>query len=199
MQTIRSVLELPRVNNQFIWKVIVTMMSPSQNPAKWKDFIAYTVNQNGNNITHTYTPRACISIQLNDQGKMKDTNYNDRWIMLDGKSIFRLKEAFQKFYEGFQIPELYFYDNDVLKLNQELSKEKTVEVLTSNKTLKISYAIIKGEESGSSDFEGIVIFINNYSIYFTLTYFELGYMISELEKIDLTTLSLQMIQHLNST
>ena len=43
MHTIRSFLDLPRVNKQFEWNVNAIITMPTQNPAKWKDFIAYTI------------------------------------------------------------------------------------------------------------------------------------------------------------
>ncbi len=193
MQTIRAGVELPRVNKQFDWKVMTTLTSPSQNPAKWRDFISYERKEFGDNVTHLYVPRSFVSITIGPYGAMKEVPYAERWIMLDVKSLFRFRNTLQKIYEEFQIKDLYYYDNGVLKLDQELAKDKMQKVITNGKTLMISYAIIKDEDNGG-DFEGIVIFVNNYSVYMTLTHFELGFMLQEIEKLNLTQIGFDLIR-----
>lgn len=194
MQTIRAFVDLPRVNTQFNWNVNALLTLPSQNPAKWKDFVAYTRKDNSGTTMHTYSPKVFLNIQLADDGPCKGTNYRDRWIGIDPKNVFRLKTILQKLYAGFQTPDLFFYENDVLTLNQEIAKDKIETVPLGDKTLRIGYTVIKDDTHNTGDFEGIVIFINNYSIYMTLTHLELGFMLDELNKLNLTQLGFDLIR-----
>lgn len=194
MQTIRSFVDLPRVNNQFDWKVHVMITLPSQNPAKWKDFIAYTRKDAPGMTAHNYVPRTSLNIQIREFGTMAGTSFRDRWISMDPKNVYRFKETLQKMYLEFQTKDLYFYDNGVLKLNPEISNNAVETVPVGDKTLKMSYATIKDLEHGTGDFEGIVIFVNHFRVYMTLTYLELGFMIDELCKLNLTQMGVDMIR-----
>lgn len=194
MQTIRTSVDLPRVNKQFEWKVNALITAPSQNPAKWKDFVAYTTRSTPGAISHNYVPRVFLTIQILELGHMKGTFYRDRWINLDPPGVYRFKKTLQKIYDGFQTKDLYFYDNGALKLNQEISKDKIETIPAGDKTLKIGYTTINDVDHGTGDFEGIIIFVNNYGIYMTLTYFELGFMLDELKKLNLTQMGFNMIR-----
>lgn len=194
MQTIKAAVDLPRVNKQFEWKISAMITTPSQNPAKWKDFVAYTKKNSQGSIYHNFTPRVFLVLQILEHGAMKGTDYNDRWVMMDPKGVYRLKTELQKMYDGLQTKDLYFYDNDKLKLNQELAKDKMLTIPAGDKTLRIAYATIKDEEHGTGDYEGIVMFLNNYNIYITLTHFELGFMLDELQRLDLTHMGFDMIR-----
>lgn len=194
MHTIRSFLDLPRVNNQFEWKVNAILTLPTQNPAKWKDFVAYTRKDSPGVTIHTYTPKVFLNIQIMEHSSMKGTNYRDRWIGMDPKGMYRLKETLKKLYMGFQTKDLFFYENDVLKVNQEMINKRAETIPVGDKILKFGYAVIKDIDYGTGDFEGIVIFVNNYNIYMTLTYLEVGFMIDELEKLNLTQIGFRLIQ-----
>lgn len=194
MQTIRASVDLPRINKQFDWKVSAMITTPSQNPAKWKDFTAYNRKTSLGTIQHNFIPRVFLSIQILEFGHMRGTNYQDRWFTLDPKGVYRFKMGLQKMYSGFQTKDLYFYDNDVLKLNQELSQQMMTTILAGDKTLRVAYATIKDEEHGTGDFEGIAVFVNNYNICMTLTHFELGFLLNELNTLNLTQVGFDLIR-----
>lgn len=189
MHTIRSFLDLPRVNKQFEWNVNAIITMPTQNPAKWKDFIAYTRKDGVGATSHRFSPKVFLNIQVTGNSD----NYRDRWIGIDSKGVYRFKEALEYLYNGFQTKDLFFYENDTLKVNQELAKDYIKTIPAGDKILKMGYIAIKDTEHNTGDFEGIVIFVNNYSVYITLTYLELGFMIDEIRKLNLTQIGFELI------
>lgn len=192
MQTIKASLELPPINKIIRWRISTTLYAPTQNQA-YKDFSAYTKSQFNGGIYHKYTPRTYLIIEPIDITQ-KDTPYFDKCLYLDMQETFRFKEMLKEFRDGFKTPSLFYYQEGALKLDKEVARSFVKTVSVYNKTVKVTYAVIRDPENASDEYEGVAIFVNNYNYVITFTSFEVSYIVDTLEKISLPVIGMQLIQ-----
>lgn len=158
-------------------------------------FPAYKENfsWNGSNfLRFQVNPYITIDITtLEDKKQGIQTTVN-----LNKYGIFRFAKELEAMMKRFiSIKELFYYYGDKLILNKEIVKEKNViaTFTTNGKRICIQPTVVEDLQTNLSH-EGIVFFINNFDNYCYLTYAEMEYLYHILNKTDIDSLVLMMIQ-----
>lgn len=94
--------------------------------------------------------------------------------------------------------ELFYYEETYegrrLKVNKEIANNIKEIVVCGGKTILIQPCVVSiNDGKRINDYEGVILSINDLSYYTYLTYADLKYLIYELNKIDMTALSLDLI------
>ena len=94
--------------------------------------------------------------------------------------------------------ELFYYEETYegrrLKVNKEIANSIKEIVVCGGKTILIQPCVVSiNDGKRINDYEGVILSINDLSYYTYLTYADLKYLIYELNKIDMTALSLDLI------
>ena len=111
---------------------------------------------------------------------------NDEWdpnmsVNLNKFAIFDFIKKTRAVVSSMSIPEMYFNQNGMLKLNGELAKAHAKIVPTPDK------------EDSSNYYEGVAFMINSIDNYCILPITEVEYLCFELQKLDLYLLSMEVI------
>lgn len=110
--------------------------------------------------------------------------------------LFRFLQGLKRFINDFHShKDLFYYQNDELVVNNEVAYEITISVPTnSSKMIMMKPCVVPDEESSTGNvYEGCIFYINTMENFAYLTYTEMEYLYYELSKIDMTSLSLQLI------
>ena len=91
-----------------------------------------------------------------------------------------------------QYTDLFFYSDDKLCLNREIANKVILDLYTSNKHVRFLPSVVNGE--GECEYyEGCVFAINSLDNFCYLTYDEMEYLLYELERVNLNTLSFALL------
>lgn len=123
---------------------------------------------------------------------------NDEWdpnmsVNLNKFAIFDFIKKTKAVISSMSIPEMYFNQNGMLRLNGELAKAHSKIVPTPNKSLCIIPAVLEDKEDSSNYYEGVAFMINSIDNYCILPITEVEYLCFELQKLDLYLLSMEVI------
>ena len=149
----------------------------------------------GGNDYLKISPIPLITIEIKNNTERKEDWNPNRSICLSKVSKFifcnRLKEIIEDFKKE---KELFFYEGDSLRVNKNLSmklREKGM-VRVGTKVCVFQPVVVEDEES-KEQFEGVVFMINSAENYCFLTFEEMEYLASYLNRLDIDSLSLQCI------
>ena len=115
-------------------------------------------------------------------------------VSLNRLGQFKFIQSLKKFIYNFSsYKNLFYYENGKLVVNQSLINDVSINISTNSKMIRLQPCVVPDEENQETVYEGAIFFINNMQNYAYLTYDELTYLLWEIEKIDMTVLSLQVI------
>jgi hypothetical protein len=110
--------------------------------------------------------------------------------------LFRFLQGLRRLISDFQShKDLFYYQNNELVVDNNIADSVTISIPTSgNKTIMMKPCVVPDEESSTGNvYEGSIFYINNMENFAYLTYTEMEYLFYELSKIDMNSLSLQLI------
>ena len=145
-------------------------------------------------------PHPFITIDISDTfGKNEIWNAN-HVVNLNHFSKMKLESRLNVIIRNFQIKDLFYYDNfNHLKVNPEVNNRiKQMPFVIGNKNCQIQYIVIHDEKEQDSEYEGVVFMINSADNYCYLTFDELNYLYYILRSINMTELSLQLMNYYQS-
>ena len=183
----KILIELTKINSQMKLKFGIIAVSD--------DEIKYPNNRlisrfsiDGNEYLRI-NPKPFIVIDISDAMKKEGWSKNYS-ITLNKYYLFRTLQALKSLLTNFKNKGLFYYQDGVLTVNNELSKKISVTVHTNGKAMKFVPSVVPDEENPELFYEGCIFFINTMDNYCYLTYTELEYLYYELSNINLTELSL---------
>lgn len=163
-------------------------------------------NRNFNLISHfqidgneylRLNPHPFITIDISDTFGKNETWNTNHVVNLNHFSKMKLESKLNIMIKDLQIKNLFYYDNfNHLKVNPEVNKRINPKpFVIGNKTCHMQYIVIKDEKDPEIEYEGVIFMINSVDNYCYLTVDELGYFYYLLRSINMTDLSLQVMNY----
>ena len=182
----KASLELGKINKYLKMKFSIVIKSENFMPLINKFNIA------GNDYLKV-SPIPIVTLEIKSNvDKHEEWNPN-RSISLSRMTKFifckRLSEIIDNFRE---INDLFYYEGETLKVNKELAFKVKEIVKVGTKICMFQPIVVVDEESGDL-YEGVVFMINSADNYCYITFEEMEYLKDYLAKLDLESLTLQMI------
>ena len=186
--------DMARINKMM--KIKFGLIVHSDDTAKFKG--APIINK-----THWYgtdtlklTPNPFIILDISASSDKDEGWSPNKTVTLNRYYLFRFLQGLKKLIDSFRTcKNLFYYQNNELVVNNNLAESVSISIPTANsKTILLMPCVVPDEESSLNKvYEGCIFCINTMENYAYLTYTEMEYLMYELSKIDMNSLSLQVI------
>jgi hypothetical protein len=139
-----------------------------------------------------FSPRPFVTLDIND------TSGSEAWssatsIVLNRLSLFQMIHKLEKFIKSFEINELFYFQNKKLHVDTSLAKSESQIIIMPQKRLLIMHCVVPDKQNEEIEYEGGNFMFNTIDNFCLLTYDEILALKYELSKIDMSVLSLQLI------
>ncbi len=189
---LKATMEIARITKVMELKfgIIVKPDSFTKNAEFLKIENQYSFNGNDYYI---FKPNPFLVIDIS-KGKDKGEGWNQNLaISLNRPKLFEMVKKLKIFLNQYkQYTELFFYNDDKLCLNREIANKVILDLYTSNKHVRFLPSVVNGEGEGEY-YEGCVFAINSLDNFCYLTYDEMEYLLYELERVNMNTLSFALL------
>lgn len=189
----KASIELAKINKTL--KLKFGMIIQSENDQK-QPFtrVVNKFNYYGNDYIRI-NPRPFVTIDISANSDKGDGWSSNQSVNLNKQTLFVFIKNFGKLLTQYkEIKDLYYYENGILKLNNEEAKRIMLDIVSSNKHIRIQPCVVPCDDSEEKFYEGCVLCINTYDNYTYITYSEMEYLYYELIHIDMTKLSLDLLK-----
>lgn len=190
----RATVEISKINSMMKIKfgIIIDSVEDKKYPNNQNNKLISKFNYNGNEYLRI-NPHPFIVIDISSMSKNEGWNSNMS-ASLNRMGQFKFIQSLKKFIYNFSnYKNLFYYENNKLVVNQSLVNEVSINIPTNSKVIRLQPCVVPDEENQETVYEGAIFFINNMQNYAYLTYDELTYLLWEIEKIDMSILSLQIL------
>lgn len=137
-----------------------------------------------------FAPYPFLVIDISSSKDRGDEWSSNNSVALSQHGIFVMKKALKKMLKNMTDEDLYKYIDDRLVMNKAIADEKNVKFIVSNKHILLSPSIVLDNHD---EYEGITFMINSYANYSQLTLEEAEFLYDTLNRIDLMSIALQMM------
>ena len=140
------------------------------------------------------TPFPFITIDITSKMDKSEEWNSNRTFNLNRRELYifigRLNQLYTRFISE---KELFSYNEKrQLQVNKDLSFKYREYAICGNKTILMQACVVENEENHEL-YEGIFISINSMDNFTYLTYSEIGYLLYELKRLDMSNLTMQII------
>lgn len=190
----RATIEITKINSMMKIKfgIIISSDEDKKYIGNQSNKLISKFNYNGNDYLRI-NPHPFIVIDISSMSKNEGWNANMS-VSLNRMGQYKLVQSLKKFIRDFSnYKNLFYYENDRLVVNQSVVNEVSMNIPTNSKMIRLQPCVVSDEENQELIYEGAIFFINNMQNYAYLTYDELNYLLWEIERIDMTILSLEII------
>lgn len=144
------------------------------------------------------TPYPFLTVDITSKMDKNEEWSSNRMFNMNRKEVFMMCQRLRRLISRYTtVKNLFFYDNDgKLKVNPQ-EAEKIKEVLICGQKAVVLYPCVVENEEDHNLYEGCFLFINSVDYFTYMTYFEMQYFLFELERIDMSSLSIQIINAVN--
>lgn len=190
----RATIEITKINSMMKIKfgIIISSDEDKKYLGNKSNKLISKFNYNGNDYLRI-NPHPFIVIDISSMSKNEGWNTNMS-VSLNRMGQYKLVQSLKKFIRDFSnYKNLFYYENDRLVVNQSVVNEVGMNISTNSKIIRLQPCVVPDEENQELVYEGAIFFINNMQNYAYLTYDELNYLLWEIERMDMTVLSLEII------
>lgn len=186
----KTSIELFRVHSSF--KVKFCLIIKGDSPDNYNKLIN-KFNYLGNDYLRI-TPFPFITIDITSKMDKNEEWNSNRTFNLNRRELYLFICKLNQLYSRFtSIKELFYYDvNDQLQINKELAYKYREYVVCGNKTILMQACVVENENNHDF-YEGIFLSVNSMDYFSYLTYGDIGYLLYELKRIDMSSLTIQVI------
>ena len=194
----KASIEIGRVNKMMKIKFGLVIKSDEETKFKANKLVS-KFSYSGNDYLRI-NPNPYIILDITsfmDKGEGWSSN---RTVTLNRYYLFRFLQGLKRLINDFHnCKNLFYYRSDELVVNNSVADSITISIPTAgSKTILMKPCVVPDEESSTGNvYEGCIFYINNMENFAYLTYTEMEYLFYELSKIDMNTLSLQLITIVN--
>ena len=157
---------------------------------QWKIINDY---QSYGNRNLTFSPRPFVTLDINDTVGNTESWSNTTSIVLNRLSLFQMIHKLEKFIKSFEIKELFYLQNKKLHVDVNLAKSEAQTIVMPQKRLCIMHCVVPDKQNEEIEYEGGNFMFNTIDNFCLLTYDEILALKYEIGKIDMSALSLQLI------
>ena len=184
----KSSIELFKVHKSF--KVKYSLIVEEDKSSKFPNMIN-KFSMLGNEYLKII-PHPFITIDIQSRADKNEGWNSNLSFNMNRKELYFISIRLKKIYNAFQVKDLFYSTNGKLEVNKERAYELREVFVCGGKTIWIQACVVENDEDHMS-YEGVFMSINTIDNFTYLTYSELGYLAYELSKIDIDSLTLQMI------
>jgi hypothetical protein len=190
----KASIEIGKINKMM--KLKFGLIVKPDDTTKYKDAnVISKFNYYGNDYLRV-NPSPYIIIDITSYMTKGESWNPNQSVTLTRYYLFRFLQGLKRLINDFHShKDLFYYQNDELVVDNDIANEITISVQTSgSKLVMMKPCVVPDEESSTGNvYEGCIFYINNMENFAYLTYTEMEYLYYELAKIDMTSLSLQLI------
>lgn len=181
-------MQLPYINKNIKWEFGVVLWGDANLPNK--NFILSEKFEYKGSVYTKIQPTYSITFKFNVK---RENSLLESSLFVSSRFIYSLKRGIRDMVEGFQMKDLFFYNNGKMLVNKELSKKHEIRLPLGKEELRMMYTVVEDVSDGGSvvEYEGIAFIVNSYSNFVYITYDELCSMLDVLETTDFYNLALQ--------
>lgn len=184
-------LRLGRINRGILVSFNLIIESSVDSNVNNMKLISY--NNFGGNEYISINPTPYVTIDISDKMSKKTEGYNpSRSVNLNGFNLFRLACVIKKMLKGFMNSNLYYYNDTELVVDPQLAKSMTEIISLNEKKVMMRPVVVPGENDNNS-YEGCIFSINSLNCFQYLTIDELRYLYDVLIHINMSQLSLEVM------
>ena len=191
----KATIEIGRINKSMKLKFGLVIRSDESSVYKSQPLVS-KFNFGGNDYIKL-NPNPFVILDISSSYINKGESWSsNQTVSLNRYYLFRFLQGLKKLINDFQTyKNLFYYKNNELIVNNDVADNITISIPTANsKTVMMKPCVVPDEESSThSVYEGCIFYINNMENFAYLTYTEIEYLYYELSKIDMTTISMQII------
>ena len=150
----------------------------------------------GGNDYLRISPNPYVILDISSYVNKGESWSSNQTVTLNRYYLFRFLQGLRKLISSFQTyKNLFYYQNNELCVNTVVADSVMISIPTaSSKVIVLRPCVVPDEESTTNRvYEGCVFYINNMENFAYLTYTEMEYLLYELSKIDMGSLSMQLI------
>lgn len=186
----KASIELFRIHSSC--KVRFGLIVKDDNPDKFGKLIN-KFNFSGNDYIKI-TPFPFITVDITSKMDKNEEWNSNRTFNLNRRELYIFIGRLQHLYDTFIREKSLFYydDNHVLQVNKTLALKFREYAVCGNKTILMQACVVENEENHEL-YEGIFISVNSMDYFTYLTHGELGYFLYELKRINMSDLTMQII------
>jgi hypothetical protein len=190
----KASIEIGRVNKMMKIKFGLVIKSDEETKFKANKLVSKFSYSGNDYLRINPNPYVILDItSFMDKGEGWSSN---RTVTLNRYYLFRFLQGLKRLINDFQnCKNLFYYRSNELVVNNSVADSITISIPTAgSKTIMMKPCVVPDEESSTGNvYEGCIFYINNMENFAYLTYTEMEYLFYELSKIDMNTLSLQLI------
>lgn len=190
----KASIEIGRVNKMMKIKFGIVIKSDEETKFKATKLIS-KFNYGGNDYLRL-NPNPYVILDITSYMDKGEGWSSSRTVTLNRYYLFRFLQGLKRIIIDFQNHKnLFYYQNNELVVDNSVADEITISIPTAgSKTIMMKPCVVPDEESSTGNvYEGCIFYINNMENFAYLTYTEMEYLLYELSKIDMSSLSLQLI------
>lgn len=190
----KATIEIGRVNKMM--KIKFGLIIKSDEETKFKATKLVSKFNYGGNDYLRLNPNPYVILDITSFMDKGEAWSSSRTVTLNRYFLFRFLQGLKRLIHDFQNQKnLFYYRNNELVVDNEIADSITIAIPTAgSKTIMMKPCVVPDEESSTGNvYEGCIFYINNMDNFAYLTYTEMEYLFYELSKIDMNTLSLQLI------
>ena len=186
-------IELFRVHNSFKVKFSLVISDVSQQANKYNTPLIGKYNISGNEYIKI-TPHPFLTIDITSKMDKGEGWNSNMAFNMNRRDTFVFIQRLSRLYSIFtKVNDLFYYEDGKLKVDPILSEKHKEVFVCGNKTILAQACVVRNEEDHDITYEGIFLSVNSIDYFSYLTYSELEFLLYELKKIDMSSLTLQLI------
>ena len=187
----KAIVELGRINRSMRLKFGLILKDDPQNIYKQKktvDKFTYSGNE-----YLSVNPSSFLTIDISASDDKNSAWNTNNSVNFTKDKLFILGNSLKRIISKFNEPDLFYIKDKHLYVNKELSDKYEQVVNTYSKKVMIKHVVVLDDNDPNVQYEGVVFMINSPDYFCCLTYDELTYLYHEITKIDLSLLSMEVI------
>ena len=140
-----------------------------------------------------FNPFPFITVDITSVMDKGETEYNpNRSFNMNRRELFIFRSRLKRLYENFvKVPDLFYYEGDMLKVNPNKSNALREMVICNNKQILMQACVVYDDKN--EPYEGILLCVNTMDNFTYLTYGDIEYFLYELTRIDMTALAMDAL------
>jgi hypothetical protein len=146
------------------------------------------------------TPYPYLMVDISARGDKKEGWSTNSTFRMNRQELFKVIQRVKRIYSKFTtVKDLFYYDQEQkLTVSPKLAAQHQEIFECGEKTIKLQACVVERGDIAQT-YEGVFLIINKPEYFSYLTYEELGYFLYELTRIDMTSLSIQLINTIQLT
>lgn len=186
----KATIDLFKVHSSF--KVKFSLILKDDNPDKFSQMIN-KFNFSGNDYLKI-TPYPFVNIDITSKMDKNEGWSSNRTFNLNRRELYIFIGKLHQLHSIFiNEKSLFYYDEKhILQVNKELAYKSRQYVVCGNKTILMQPCVVENEDNHEL-YEGIFLSINSIDYFTYLTYGDISYLLYELKNINMSDLTMQLI------